>query len=237
MSAANCFAQAAASYDQHAQLQRWAGDLLINRANSAGRWLDIGCGTGYVTERLPGFDTIGIDIAMPMLRQQHGGRSLQADMQSLPLRAEAVAAVAANLSLQWSPKLAVALAETHRVCQAQGQLLFTVPAHNTFPELASLVDNGQLACNRFPDQQSLKQTIAAAGWHDIQVHTHQCVLYFDDAKALLKHFKLTGAQFSARQPGLRGRGWWQNIEQQLEQLRQGNGLPLTWRIYLAEAYR
>ncbi|WP_298439137.1 methyltransferase domain-containing protein [uncultured Ferrimonas sp.] len=236
MTAASCFADAAASYDNHAQVQRWAAMHLLQRAQPQSSWLDIGCGTGFVSARLPAQQVIGVDIAMAMLQQGQGAR-LQGDMQALPLQSHSVAAVAANLSLQWSSDLSQSLREAARVCQPNGQLLFSVPAAGTFTELLPLVARGQLACNQFLSAAELAAQVSAAGWQQVQVQTLKTCLYFDGPKSLLQHFKHTGAQHAQRSAGLRGRQWWQQICTELEQYRSPQGLPLSWHIHLVEAKR
>ncbi|QIZ76031.1 methyltransferase domain-containing protein [Ferrimonas lipolytica] len=239
MTAANCFALAAANYDQHAAVQRWAGDLLLQRCQPQMRWLDIGCGTGYLSQHLSAEQIIGIDIAKAMLQQCQPARAqlLQADMHSLPIATAAVDAIAANLSLQWSSDLQLALTEAARVTAVGGQLLVSVPADYTFTELQPLIDSQKLACNRFLSAAQLQQVAEQAGWRDVTVTSHTTTLYFGSPKALLQHFKLTGAQHAKRQPGLRGRGWWQQICQQLQTNNTERGLPLTWQIHLLEGKR
>ncbi len=145
LNVADCFASAAPHYDEHAQLQRWAGQQLLEKARPAAQWLDIGTGTGYLSRHLPSQQVLGLDLAMAMLRQAHPNARVQADMHTLPLQNGSVDAIAANLSLQWSRQPVQVLAEAARVCRPQGQLLFTVPAADTFPELQSAIASQQLS--------------------------------------------------------------------------------------------
>ncbi|WP_051201780.1 methyltransferase domain-containing protein [Ferrimonas senticii] len=234
---ARCFGAAAADYDNHAQLQRWAAMQLLARAQPIERWLDVGAGTGFVSARLPAEQIVQLDIAMPMLKANRGQGRLLADMQQLPLQDASVDAIAANLSLQWSESFSQSLQEAARVCRTGGQLLFSVPAEDTFSELAPLIRNGELAANRFASAEQLTSQLISSGWQPRAIEPLQLTLYFDSPKALLQHFKATGAQHANRHHGLKGRGWWQRVCQHLEQFRGVQGLPLTWKLYLVEASR
>ncbi|MFI3246426.1 MAG: methyltransferase domain-containing protein, partial [Ferrimonas sp.] len=198
LSVADCFASAAPYYDEHAQLQRWAGRHLLDKALPAAQWLDIGSGTGYLSRHLPSQQVLGLDLAMAMLRQAHSHARVQADMHALPLQNGSMDAIAANLSLQWSRQPVQVLTEAARVCRPQGQLLFTVPAADTFPELQSAIATQQLAVNVFPTDAQWQQWLHQSGWQGVRCQCLEQPLYFADPKALLLHFKATGASSAPR---------------------------------------
>ncbi|GAA4879328.1 methyltransferase domain-containing protein [Ferrimonas pelagia] len=241
MGIAECFASAAASYDQHAQLQRRIGQRLLAAAKPAPLWLDLGAGTGFISAQLPAKQVIALDLALPMLMQGRiSGRfeqALCADIGALPLRDDCIDAMAANLSMQWCPDLTQALVELGRVIRADGQLLFTLPIAGCFIELDALVAQRTLGCNRCPEVGQIEQALAHSGWcGKLQEVTER--MYFDSAKALLRHFKATGAHYHREhQGGLKGRRWWRQVEAELERFRQPEGIPLTWKLLLVEAVR
>ncbi|SHI15656.1 methyltransferase domain-containing protein [Ferrimonas marina] len=240
MGVAQCFSGAAKHYDAHAQLQRRVGRALLQRAQPADWWLDLGAGTGFLTEQLPGEGNLALDLAPAMLSQGRArGRiqqALLADIQALPLQPGSVPAMAANLSLQWCSNLTATLAGMRQAARPGAQLLATVPVAGCFPELRPLVANGSLGCRHFLSIEAVARAAIEAGWQQVAVHAQQEVVHFEDPRALLAHFKGTGAHHLAeRHPGLRGRSWWQGVQRVLEQHRQAEGLPLTWQLGLLEA--
>ncbi|MBY5991055.1 methyltransferase domain-containing protein [Ferrimonas balearica] len=240
-SVAHCFGQAASDYDQHAALQRLAGQRLLAQARPADTWLDLGTGTGQVARQLPGRRVLALDLAPAMLRQaaqQGTAHLICGDITRLPLQASSVDGIAANLSLQWCDPLADTLTGLANALRPGGQLLATVPLAHTFPELRPLCNQGLLACNRFATTQALAATLADGPWAQTRLTPFTEVVHFDSPRALLGHFKATGAHHSPeRHPGLRGRQWWQRLNAELARHRDAQGYRLTWHLAILEATR
>jgi len=100
------------------------------RRPPARRILDVGCGTGILTERLArelGAELVcGCDFSIGMLGKglsRRPGPWVQADAQRLPLSPGAVDAVVSTESFHWFPDPDAALAEFHRVLVPNGRLL------------------------------------------------------------------------------------------------------------------
>lgn len=93
------FSRAASSYDSVAQLQRDVGNELLSRLpqdREPGRWLDMGCGTGYFSrllgERFQASEGLALDIAEGMLEHARplGGAQhfIAGDAERLPLQGQ-----------------------------------------------------------------------------------------------------------------------------------------------------
>lgn len=248
LAVAECFGRAAGQYDGHAEVQRRSGDRLLSQVNQPGRWMDLGTGTGYLAQGLLTKDRVtepllALDLSAGMLaqaRQRLGaGKAatfIQADLHQLPLKNDLLDGVGANLVLQWSLQLPVALAEIGRVLKSGGQFLATMPLADSFPELRALTDAGQLQRQQLPQLERLEQDFRLMGWQEFRLIPFEEVVYFDTPKALLAHFKSTGAHHvDGRRPGLKGRNWWRQITEHLEAQRVWQGIPLTWQLVLCEA--
>jgi SAM-dependent methyltransferase len=93
--------------------------------------LDLGCGTGLVTERLarPGLAVYGADAAHAMLRAAAGrlpGRTMRTDARRLPLPDGALDAVSAVWLLHLVPFAEEIVAEAARVLRPGGVFVATV---------------------------------------------------------------------------------------------------------------
>lgn len=120
------FSRAAGTYDSVAELQRDVGSELLRRLPedfSAGRWLDLGCGTGYFSralgERFTGAQGVALDIAEGMLAHARplGGAThfIAGDAECLPLQDASCDLIFSSLAVQWCADFASVLSEARRV--------------------------------------------------------------------------------------------------------------------------
>lgn len=142
------FDAAAAVYDRHAGIQRRVAtrlaDLLLEtRATSPKRILEIGCGTGYLTERLlndyPQAEVIASDFAPAMVettRRRLAGfpaatrlQTLVCDGERLPFAG--VDWIVSSMTFQWFDRLDQALP---RLFDASQVLAFATLLDGTFQE-------------------------------------------------------------------------------------------------------
>ena len=241
------FGRAAQSYDAAASIQRQACQLLEERLNavkSAPRVvLDAGCGTGYGLRRLaarwPQARLLALDIAAPMLRQvdERAVARVQADVHHLPLADACVDVYWSCLTLQWCD-LARALAEARRVLRPGGWLALATLGQDTFTELRhafAAADEFEHTV-RFADPAPIVQQAGFAGLHIARQRLTAC---YPDLITLLHAIRRTGANQlgAARRRTLLGRQAWQRVQRAYETLRQPDGLPLGYDLYLIAARR
>lgn len=161
------FSQAAERYDEAAVLQKDLAAQIAQRLQlvklDVNRVLDLGAGTGFLTEKVislyPQAQVIALDISEQMLamnaqrvvqpRQAWMPKSLaqklgwmrcaadliQADAYALPLADSSVDLIVSNLMLQWCDDLDAVFAEMRRVLRPQGGLMFTSLGPDTLKEL------------------------------------------------------------------------------------------------------
>lgn len=204
------FSSAAYSYDELASLQRKIGFELLKRSAIKGFTkdiiVDIGCGTGFLTQQLVLNSTaqqiIAVDIAMPMLQvARHKLRTTDrvqyvcADAEHLPLKNHAVNKIISNLALQWCQDLTDVLVGFQQKLQPDGQFFFSIFGLTTLQELKqawSEVDD-YTHVNNFYSVQALLILLQQAGFLDIQIETKSYRSYYQTAMELMRELKGIGA--------------------------------------------
>ncbi len=222
------FGKAAHQYNQYARLQRQVGDALFNQFSEKftgpGNILDIGCGTGYFTEKiLPLASTVwAMDVAMPMVttaRQSLGMRNgvcyFAGDAEFLPLRFDTLDAIVSNLALQWCQNLDSVLAQAYRVLNTEGQLCFSTFGDASLSELraawASVDDYTHV--NLFMSKEKIRELMRVAGFADVEVISTVYQPKYPDVMALMRELKGVGAHNvnQGRQKGLTGKQRLQSV--------------------------
>jgi malonyl-CoA O-methyltransferase len=242
------FSRAAASYDSVAELQRAVGSELLSRLPgdfSPGRWLDMGCGTGYFSRVLgqifPESEGLALDIAEGMLNHARplGGAAhfIAGDAERLPLQAQSCELIFSSLAVQWCADFASVLSEAHRVLKPGGVLAFASLCVGTLYELRdswSEVD-GMVHVNRFRQFSAYQQLCAASGLRVVSLETRPHVLHYPDVRSLTHELKALGAHNlnPGRPGGLTGRARILGLIEAYEQFRQGQGLPATYQVVYA----
>src|SRR5690554_3769282 len=140
------FERAAASYDQHAVLQREVGTRLLERVTFFEHQppvvLNLGSGTGKptLTDIFTGAKIISLDWSTAMLKSSSNPPNnnewrVCADMHALPLASRSVDLVFSNLALSWSNDLARVFQELRRVMKSNALLAFSCYGPDTLSEL------------------------------------------------------------------------------------------------------
>jgi malonyl-CoA O-methyltransferase len=242
------FSKAAASYDSVAELQRDVGLQLLSRLPVSfmpGRWLDMGCGTGYFTRllgaRFGEATGLALDIAEGMLNhaRPQGGAAyfIAGDAERLPLQSASCDLVYSSLAVQWCGDFASVLSEAHRVLKPGGMFAFTSLCVGTLYELRDSwrqVD-GLVHVNRFRAFDTYRQLAEASGLRVVSLENRPHVLHYPDVRALTHELKALGAHNlnPGRPGGLTGRARILALVQAYEKFRQAQGLPATYQVVYA----
>lgn len=253
---ARSFSRAAASYDGAAELQRRVADkLMVMRTDAfqggvpssdvAGRWLDLGCGTGYSLPELrqasPHGQLLAVDLAEGMLRHAREHRAdyadawICADAEDLPLADASVDGVFSSLSLQWCENLHALYLELDRVLTPAGSVFIATLGPNTLRELRGAWQqvDGYVHVNQFAEAAQLRVAIDAAGLELVEWVESEEVLYYPDLRHLTRELKDLGVHNvnKGRAAGLTGRASLNALREAYEAFRAPEGLPTSYQVW------
>jgi len=210
------FARRAASYDRHAEVQRFMARQLLVQAEAAvvqaAHILEVGCGTGCLTAELrhlnPRAHLVAIDLDAALL--EWARRRLGPDPQIAWMVADGEAIpgknfdlIIANSTFQWFTQPETTMNSYFRNLKPGGWLAFSTLGPGTFSELAiSMRQAGSLLnLNRIPEipaTQFLRaddwtKLLAQAGFQSIQIIHKPLSIKFPTVIDFLRALKATGA--------------------------------------------
>jgi len=251
MKVAKSFSRAANTYDTMAQLQRDVGDQLFDQylvpsaiVSDAQTIVDLGCGTGWFTERLQeqfsDRDIVGLDLAEGMLRYAREHKASRAhwlcgDAESLPLGSNSVDLMFSSLAIQWCENTAALFSEIKRVLRPGGKFYFSTLGPKTLYELRSAwrgVD-GDVHVNRFYPEETIRTSVASANLDLLDWACEERVLYYSELKHLTNELKGIGAHNvnQGKPTGLTGRQRLLGVRKGYEQFRTEDGLPASYEVF------
>lgn len=198
------FSKHAHHYDRFADAQRLIGEALLDMITEATTApsviLDLGCGTGLMTQHLtqhyPHATCLALDIALPMAQQaQKHGLALQGDAQQLPLADQSIDMICSNLLLQWLPNTQLVLEECWRVLKPQGTLYFSTLGTDTLHEAKhalAAIDRAH-HINPYHDIHQLGDQLHGMGWQQTVLSQTWHQLCYSKAEHVFKDLKNIGA--------------------------------------------
>lgn len=215
------FNKAAYLYNQHCDLQVMVGKKLVSLLDEIffSHIIDLGCGTGLITELLAKKTNYtsfsAIDIADQLLLQAKQVLSpyrinvFEDDFDQLTLTESYFDLIFANMSLHWSHAFQNTLKHLANRLNHQGTLAFSIPLPGTFKELS-----GQYRINQFMEVEDIKKYITDSNLLLKNILTEEIIFSFDSLLDALKSIKAVGANFVAMQGKYR---YHSGIKKQLQQ--------------------
>lgn len=203
------FGRAVASYDAHAEVQRLAADALAQAIAglplpSRPRILEIGCGTGLLTQalarRIGPADWTVTDISGAMLAAARRGPSLPGSARFMQLDGEYPEALAgerfdlivSSLAVQWFDDLDAGLSRLCALLEPGGHLAIATLAEGTFEEWRQAHRELGLAAAtpRYPPAASIGHALPRMrGGVDVRTHVQRHA----NGLAFLRGLKAIGA--------------------------------------------
>ena len=225
------------------------------------RILELGCGTGYVTEKLlarhPASQIVALDLAPAMVaatkqkiapaklfdklfRRAPTHHAICADAEAIPLAAESVDFAISSLTLQWCDPQLVAN-EMARVLRPEGLFMFTTFGPDTLKELrhAFRAVDDKPHVNTFVDMHDIGDMLSGAGFQDPVMDCEIITITYSELKTLMRELKGIGAHnvLPDRQTGLMGKTRWQQLANSYEQFRVNDKLPATYEVIYGHAWK
>ena len=250
------FERAASGYDDNAVLQQEIGRRMLERLGfmriAPRRILDLGCGTGQVSEGLlgqyPKAELVALDFAEGMLRRtrrrgrwRRRPRCLCADLDALPLADGTVDLIFANAAIQWSADPPLAFADMVRVLRPGGLLIFSSFGPDTLQELRAAwaeVDD-EAHVHGFIDMHDYGDMLVNVGLADPVMDVERMTLTYRSPMALMHEIKAIGAGNASPQRvrGLTGRERFARLCQAYERFRDASGrLPVSYEVIHGHAW-
>lgn len=236
------FAAAAQHYDEQAIAQRQSAQLLLEHMDCVGTVLDVGCGTGWLTQQIAKQTNVdkvyALDIAHDMLGSRYLDNNkiykIQADASCLPIQHNSVDMVVSNFALQWLTQPSLFVMHLKRILRQGGQFALALPVHGTLFEVEQAwcaVDN-QPHINAFYAAEEWLDWLKAQGFTVVKQQQQAFFQYYDSTKDLLKSLKTIGANElqQPRQQGLMTRQQFATLAQAMEYYRHEQGLPLRYQV-------
>lgn len=249
------FGRAAPRYAAVARLQHEAESRLLEQldgiAGTPAVVLDVGCGPGRASATLARrwgrSRVIGLDLALPMLRQARRARGwlrplpvVCGDARRLPFPDASVDLLFSSLCLQWLGDAAAALGEFARVLRPGGTLLASTFGPDTLGELRqawrAADDRGHVS--DFPPMAALGDALVAQGFGDPVLDRDLFTLSYPDLDGLLRELRAIGANNarSDRPRGLAGKDAWRRMREAYARLVDGEGRwPATYEVVYLRA--
>ncbi|NVJ93640.1 MAG: methyltransferase domain-containing protein [Methylocystaceae bacterium] len=203
------FGKASKTYDREAPVQQWAAELLIGyieglNLKSVGHCLEIGCGTGFLSEKVyrlfPAADWLITDLSAEMLDQCKArfpvGKNITFQVMDgeKPTVHEHYDLIVSSLAFQWFYDLSGSLHHLSELLNPEGRLIFTTLGPDTFIEWRQLFEAYEqpVGLHRYPSVSELNSYVFDGCRVDFTSH-HKTQNY-RDGFAFLKALKTIGAQ-------------------------------------------
>jgi|YelNatPaOPRAMG01_1025707.scaffolds.fasta_scaffold00446_8 malonyl-CoA O-methyltransferase len=201
------FARRGGTYDRYAKIQQWMAVELLQGCREAvrraRRILEVGCGTGYLTDLLrqenPNAMLVALDLDLSLLQQARARLGRDADVHFVAADGEAFFGgsydlIVSNSVFQWFARPEATLRSYYRMLAPGGLLAFAIMGPGTFRELAAscqaaagtlpLAECPEVAAVSFSGEEKWQGFLAAAGFQaiwlqrELRTETHPTVQDF-----------------------------------------------------------
>ncbi len=204
------FSRGAGTYDTYGGFQREVAEELASLLKEEGGMvLDVGCGTGFLTEGLsrllPGSRVFAMDLSHAMVKtatkKVEGIIPLTADLEDIPFKDDSFHLLASSLAYQWAIDLRKAFSEASRVLKRGGLFIISILGKESLKELRESYRAARDATGldglpplmTFPSGENILEVLKGAGFKEARVWSSRRERSYRDMWHLLKTLKGIGA--------------------------------------------
>jgi len=193
--------------------------------------------------RYPGAEVVAVDFSVGMLRagkRRLFGRNparVCAELERLPIAAQAVDLIWSNMALHWVCDPLPALREFARVLAPGGLVMFSTLGPDTLKELRAAA--GERRVHAFIDMHDLGDMLVASGFSAPVMDMEMIEIEYGNDKGLLSDLRASG-QTSARADrsrGLAGKGFLSGLRNNLAAAVRGGRVCATFEIVYGHAWK
>ena len=201
------FDKKASSYDEHSFVQKEVARRLCDRLSNITikpiNILDIGCGTGHLSDMLfklyPDANITCLDISYNMLVESNRKNSnlnyILSDAENMPFKNNKFDLIISSFTLHWCVEIEKIFFDIHRFLKDEGLFLFTTVGPNTLEELgtAYLAIDSEKHINIFSDMHLYGDSLLKFGFQDPVMDMEKIIIEYNTFKDVLDSLKKTGA--------------------------------------------
>lgn len=205
------FSEASLQYDVLTSLHKEIGRELSRKVidnDNVDHILDVGMGTGWLTNRLsfflPDSQIIGLDFAPGMVefakKKYEDITVIQGNGCVLPFKPATFDMLISNLAYQWIGDFSTAFKGNYEVLKPAGKIYLTMFGYNTFKELFDSLEqtreqekSDNLGIARLKTMEDIKEFAVQAGFKQVQCDYEIIKVHFPDMFSLVKWIKNIGA--------------------------------------------
>ncbi|MEW6064874.1 MAG: malonyl-ACP O-methyltransferase BioC [Bacillota bacterium] len=243
------FCRGASTYDQYAKVQKKMAQELSNKITAVGKEfreiLEIGCGTGFLTELLarefPRANILALDISPRMIKVAKKKLSSYSNITYLVEDGENLRIngsfdlIVSNAVFQWFNNYFQPFALYHKNLKEDGCFIFSTLGEQTFRELGQALSFLGLESPKeaLINAGELGQILKTCGFAKWTVEEQLLKDYHASARELLVGIKKIGAQshcFSARGFCLKGGDIFKLAVFLNSRYREGKGVYITYQV-------
>ena len=247
------FNKKASSYDQYSLIQKEVAQRLYDRLSSIKikpmSILDIGCGTGHLSDMLfrlyPDANITCLDISFNMLEESYkknGNLScILSDAENMPFKNNKFDLIISSFTLHWCDEIEKIFFDTHRFLKDKGLFLFATVGPNTLDELETAyyqaIDT-EKHVNYFSDMHTYGDLLLKFGFHDPVMDTEKIIVEYNTFKDVLDSLKKTGANMVRdSKPSYISKNSYQKLSNAYPTNQSNDRYPVTYEMIYGTAWK
>ncbi len=195
------------SYDEYSFVQKEVSERMIKRLkflkSKPLNILDIGCGTGYlsnlISRYLPNSNIVCMDFSYEMVSQCKNKNiklePLVADAEYMPFETSTFDLIISSFTLHWCQQIDKIFSDIFRILKYDGNFMFTTVGPDTLKELRDaykVIDNYE-HINTFDDMHTYGDILLSSGFHDPVMDVERLIIEYKNFNEVLQSLRKTGA--------------------------------------------